>query len=97
MRPPVLAGIDGSERAAAAADWAAREATLRGVPLRLLHASPQLPEAVVPGPALDRLQEMGEQLVQRTVTEFADRYPDLEVEGEHADDSPGRRPPRRGT
>ncbi|MEU3885077.1 universal stress protein [Streptomyces sp. NPDC029041] len=88
MRPPVLVGIDGSERAAAAADWAAREAALRGVPLRLLHASPQLPGTVVPGPARDRLQEMGAQLVQRTAAEFADRYPDLEVEGEHADGSP---------
>lgn len=87
MRPPVLAGIDGSQCAAAAADWAAREAALRGVPLRLLHAPPRLPGATVPGPVLDRLHLMGVQLVQRAVEDLADRYPDLEVEGEHADET----------
>ncbi|MFJ8593492.1 universal stress protein [Streptomyces sp. NPDC093598] len=88
MRSPVLAGIDGSERAAAAAEWAAREAALRGVPLRLLHASPRLPGSVVPGPALERLRDMGARLLQRTVAELADRYPDLSVDGAQADDAP---------
>ncbi|MFE7896889.1 universal stress protein [Streptomyces sp. NPDC057424] len=88
MRSPVLAGIDGSGCAAAAADWAAREAALRGVPLRLLHASPPLPGSVVPGPALDRLHRMGTRLLQRTAADLADRYPDLRVECEQADDAP---------
>ncbi|MZF86024.1 universal stress protein [Streptomyces sp. SID5643] len=85
---PVLAGIDGSERAAAAADWAAGEASLRGVPLRLLHASPPLPGAAVPGPAVDRLQHMGARLLRRTVAELTDRCPDLQVETAQADDAP---------
>ena len=88
MRLPVLVGVDGSERAAAAADRAAREAVLRGVPLRLLHASPSLPGAVVPGPALDRLRDIGAQLLQRTVADLAGRYPDLRVESVQADDAP---------
>ncbi|MFF5651383.1 universal stress protein [Streptomyces collinus] len=88
MRPLVLAGIDGSECAAAAADWAAREAALRGVPLRLLHASPQLPGTTVPRAALDRLHLMGVQLIQRTVEDLADRHPDLEVEGGQSDETP---------
>ncbi|MFF7311673.1 universal stress protein [Streptomyces sp. NPDC008137] len=88
MRPPVLAGIDGSEHAAAAADWAAREATLRGVSLRLLHASPRVPGTVVPGPTLDRLHHLGVQLLQRTLADLADRHPNLPVEGTHADDAP---------
>ncbi|EQD87435.1 universal stress protein [Saccharopolyspora erythraea] len=33
---PVLAGVDGSEQAVVAAEWAAEEADLRGAPLRLL-------------------------------------------------------------
>ncbi|CAM5485318.1 universal stress protein [Streptomyces purpurascens] len=84
----MLVGIDGSECAAAAADWAAREASLRAA--FRCDCSTHLPSfpRPLPGSALDRLQEMGAQLVQRTVTEFADRYPDLAVEGEHADDSP---------
>ncbi|MEU0897860.1 universal stress protein [Streptomyces massasporeus] len=88
MRLPVLVGIDGSERAAAAADLAAREAALRGVPLRLLHASPQLPGAVVPGPALHRLRDIGAQLLQRTVADLAGRHPDLRVESVQSDDAP---------
>jgi nucleotide-binding universal stress UspA family protein len=88
MRPLVLAGVDGSECAAAAADWAAREAALRGVPLRLLHASPKLPGTTVPRPALDRLHLLGVQLMQRTVEDLADRHPDLEVEGGQSDENP---------
>jgi nucleotide-binding universal stress UspA family protein len=36
----VVAGIDGSERSLAAAEWAAREAASRGLPLAVLHVSP---------------------------------------------------------
>ncbi|MFF7721107.1 universal stress protein [Streptomyces luteogriseus] len=88
MRLPVLVGIDGSERAAAAADRAAWEAVLRGVPLRLLHASPRLPGAVVPDSALDRLRDIGAQLLQRTVADLVGRHPDLRVESVQADDAP---------
>ncbi|WP_033309485.1 universal stress protein [Streptomyces iakyrus] len=88
MHPLVLAGIDGSECAAAAAGWAAREAARRGVPVRLLHASPQLPGATVPRPALDRLRLIGVRLTQRTAEDLADRHPDLQVEGEQAEEPP---------
>ena len=89
MSHPVLAGIDGSERSSAAADWAAREAALRGVPLRLFHAFPRLPgPATVPGPALDTLHRMGAQMLERVVADLGDRYPDIEVRGEQADDAP---------
>jgi nucleotide-binding universal stress UspA family protein len=38
MLPPVVAGVDGSVQSLAAAEWAAREAALRGRALRLVHA-----------------------------------------------------------
>lgn len=88
MSHPVLAGIDGSERSSAAADWAAREAASRGVPLRLVHASPPLPGTAVPGPAVDRLHHMGARMLQRVVTDLRDRYPDVEVRGEQTDEAP---------
>ncbi|KUN58266.1 universal stress protein UspA [Streptomyces canus] len=88
MSHPVLAGIDGSERSSAAADWAAREAALRDVPLRLFHASPSLPGATVPGLALDRLHHMGTRLLQRVAAAVGDLYPDVEVQAEQADDAP---------
>lgn len=39
MDLPLVVGVDGSEPSLRAVDWAADEAALRGVPLRLVHAS----------------------------------------------------------
>ncbi|WP_328336356.1 universal stress protein [Streptomyces violaceus] len=88
MSHPVLTGIDGSENSSAAADWAAREAALRDVPLRLFHASPPLPGTTVPGPALDRLRHMGTRMLQQVVADLGDRYPDVDVRGEQSDGAP---------
>ncbi|MFD3786870.1 universal stress protein [Streptomyces cyaneofuscatus] len=38
MKKAVVVGVDGSPESLAAADWAAREASLRGLPLRIVHA-----------------------------------------------------------
>lgn len=38
MKKAVAVGVDGSPESLAAADWAAREAVLRGLPLRIVHA-----------------------------------------------------------
>ncbi|MFJ3895577.1 MULTISPECIES: universal stress protein [unclassified Streptomyces] len=39
MTLPIVVGVDGSEPSLRAVDWASDEATLRGVPLRLVYAS----------------------------------------------------------
>ncbi|MFC3572419.1 universal stress protein [Streptomyces yaanensis] len=39
MELPLVVGVDGSEQSLRAVDWAADEAALRGVPLRLVYAS----------------------------------------------------------
>ncbi len=88
MNHPVLAGIDGSACSSAAAAWAAREAELRGVRLRLVHASPPLPGTAVPVTAVDRLHHMGERMLRPEVADLIGRHPDLEVWGEQADDAP---------
>ena len=44
---PIVAGTDGSEESLRAVDWAAREATLRGAPLRIVSAA-TLPPRMVP-------------------------------------------------
>ncbi|MFF8596317.1 universal stress protein [Streptomyces sp. NPDC015220] len=90
MDHPVVAGVDGSEPSLAAVDWAAREAASRGVALRLVHASPPLPDAAVPGPAADRLRRMGAHLLQRVAAGLGDRHPDVEVRGVQADGDPAQ-------
>ncbi|MFC8244631.1 universal stress protein [Streptomyces chartreusis] len=88
MSHPVVAGIDGSERSLAAADWAAREALLRGVPLCLVHALPPLPGAAVPVPAAETLQRLGEHMLHRAIADLGARYPDLQARGEQAAGAP---------
>ena len=43
---PIVAATDGSEEALRAVDWAAREAVLRGAPLRIVSAADLLPRMV---------------------------------------------------
>ena len=43
---PIVAGTDGSEESLRAVDWAAREATLRGAPLRIVSGAALLPRMV---------------------------------------------------
>ncbi|MEU3949987.1 universal stress protein [Streptomyces sp. NPDC029526] len=48
MSPTITVGLDGSPESRAAAEWAAREARLRGLPLRVLHVREPEPEARFP-------------------------------------------------
>ncbi|WP_367319293.1 universal stress protein [Streptomyces sp. HUAS ZL42] len=88
MSHPVLAGIDGSERSLAAADWAGREAVRRGVELRLVHAAPPLPGDAAPVSAVDTLRHVGARMLQGAAAELGRGHPDLEVRSEQADDDP---------
>ena len=46
--PPIIVGVDGSEGAAHALDWALREAAVRRVPLHVIHAwSPPEPISAI--------------------------------------------------
>jgi nucleotide-binding universal stress UspA family protein len=88
MTHAVLAGLDGSESSLAAAEWAAREAQSRGLPLTLVHALPSLPGPDVPGAAGDWRRHLGARTLRQAVAELGDRHPDVEVLGEQADDDP---------
>ncbi|MEU2775056.1 universal stress protein [Streptomyces sp. NPDC007162] len=88
MSHPVLAGVDGSEPSLAAAEWAAREAALRGVALRLVHATPLLPGDTVPHQAGETLRRVGERIVQGAIAHLGARHPGLPTHGSQSSEAP---------
>ncbi|MFH9712969.1 universal stress protein [Streptomyces luteogriseus] len=50
MSRTVTVGLDGSPESRAAAEWAAREAKLRGLPLKLVHVWEPVPEPIAQAP-----------------------------------------------
>ncbi|MFJ9007806.1 universal stress protein [Streptomyces canus] len=85
----VFAGLDGSAESLAAAEWAAREAGLRGLPLRLLHVWEPVPEPMAQAPLLggETLQHWSEKIPRDAAAGIRLRHPGLEVDVQHA---PGR-------
>ncbi|WP_037312097.1 universal stress protein [Amycolatopsis orientalis] len=89
MRPvtegAIVAGIDGSGSARAAAMWAATEARRRGLPLRLVHVY-TVPAASMPGVTPSRetvrvgFENRGAEWLSEAREEVLARYPDLAVE-----------------
>ncbi|GGM07544.1 MULTISPECIES: universal stress protein [Micromonospora] len=81
---PVVVGVDGSPVSAAAVDFAAQEATLRGTDLVALHAY-RHPTATSPGdmqPVVydkQRLRQIHDQIVADAVADLTHRLPDLTV------------------
>lgn len=84
MELPVAVGIDGSEAGLTAADWAAREALLRGCPLRVLHALPLMPH-LLPSWSAGRRPDPGA-LLHEVRHILAVRYPQLETRTDEVHD-----------
>jgi nucleotide-binding universal stress UspA family protein len=83
----VIAGIDPSENAARAADWAAREAVDRGVALHLVHAL-GFPAALNPEAAEHYFRaghQAAEALLNRVAQDLQARYPHLAITTERSD------------
>lgn len=78
MAFPIVAGVDGSDQALRAVEWAAGEAAGRGRRLRLVHVVPE-PTSAVPG-AHSVEQEAGEGLLAEAAATARDHAPELEVE-----------------
>ncbi|KUO17683.1 universal stress protein [Streptomyces dysideae] len=80
----IITGVDRSARSRAAADWAAREALLRGVPLLVVHVSP--PGG--PDPA-EQWPYRPENVADRVVAELVGRHPELRVRSRNLTGTPG--------
>ncbi|ATL32215.1 universal stress protein [Streptomyces formicae] len=76
MEVKVVVGVDGSARSRAAADWAAREALSRRLPLRVAHVSSSSGRGLV-----DSWPYRPETVADSVVRELAARHPALKVEG----------------
>ncbi|MFJ8157247.1 universal stress protein [Streptomyces sp. NPDC094468] len=79
---PIVVGVDGSEPSLRAVGWAADEAVLRGLPLRLVHASLwERYEGTHPADDPDRPSEeiMAEAVVRTAARRARHRQPDVAV------------------
>ncbi|MEU1891205.1 universal stress protein [Streptomyces pristinaespiralis] len=76
----VVVGVDGSEHARAAAQWAAAEADRRGRPLRILYgADLDRLTRLASMEAIEQIREAGRVLLLETAAVVQDRFPGLTV------------------
>ncbi|MGH4030407.1 universal stress protein [Actinomycetota bacterium Odt1-20B] len=83
----VTAGIDGSRESLDAADWAAREAELRDLPLRLLHAGTEA-DAPTHLPEVDVPAERARTALDRAALQLSYAHPALKIVARRIDDPP---------
>ncbi|MEU3610286.1 universal stress protein [Streptomyces sp. NPDC035033] len=84
----IVAGVDGSPESLAAAEWAAREAEHRGVPLRLAHAWRWEPLDLPLVQDRETQERAAEEVVRAAEAEVAARHPRVEVTSEVLADTP---------
>ena len=85
MPRTVTVGLDGSPESRAAAEWAAREARLRDLPLKLVHIWEPVPEPMAQAPLLgaETQQHWTERIPRDAARGIRLRHPGVEVIGEH--------------
>ncbi|MEI5098371.1 universal stress protein [Streptomyces sp. PmtG] len=90
MLRPIVVGLDGSRESVAAADWAAREASRRGLPLRVVHAWEGLPGDAEPVslPELAVPRYWAGRILRTAVDHLDENYPRVHLTAEQI-----RRPP----
>ncbi|MGW1550353.1 universal stress protein [Streptomyces sp. NPDC002346] len=90
MSRNVTVGLDGSPESRAAAEWAAREAKLRGLPLRLVHVWEPVPEPMAQAPFLgaETQQHWSERIPRETAEGLRLRHPGVHVDMEQISGRP---------
>jgi nucleotide-binding universal stress UspA family protein len=91
---PIVAATDGSEDSLRAVDWAAREAVLRGAPLRIVSAAALLPRMVSSQghseyqTVSDVIRSDSDVALSTAAGRAAQVAPDLLIDADHLDGSP---------
>ncbi|WP_327714276.1 universal stress protein [Streptomyces sp. NBC_00490] len=90
MSRNVTVGLDGSSESRAAAEWAAREAKLRGLPLRLVHVWAPVPEPMAQAPLLgaETQQHWSERIPRETADGLRLRHSGAHIEVEQISGRP---------
>ena len=85
MLRTITVGLDGSPESRAAAEWAAREATLRDLPLKLIHIWEPVPAPMAQAPLLgaETHQHWTERIPRETAEGISLRHPGVEVTSGH--------------
>ncbi|MFE7172398.1 universal stress protein [Streptomyces sp. NPDC057616] len=81
MSRTITVGLDGSPESRAAAQWAAREAGLRGLPVKLVHAWEPIPEHLADAThrGTETLQHWTERIPREAAEDLRRRHPGVEV------------------
>ncbi|MCX4672375.1 universal stress protein [Streptomyces sp. NBC_01381] len=81
MLRSIVVGLDGSPESISAADWAAREAVRRGLPLRLVHAWEGMPsdDQPVSLPELKVPQYWAGRVLRTAQQQLAECFPQLTI------------------
>ncbi|MCX5208226.1 universal stress protein [Kitasatospora sp. NBC_00240] len=85
VRGPIVVGFDGSPESAAAADWAAREAVRRRLPLQLVQAWPWPRNDVL---GSEDAVRWGRARLTSKEADIRTRFPSVEVSSEHLPGAP---------
>ncbi|MGW2702767.1 universal stress protein [Streptomyces sp. NPDC001340] len=79
MTRTITVGLDGSPESRAAAEWAAREASLRSLPLKLLHVFEPVPGAQKPLLGSETDEDWTERIPRESAEGLRLRHPGIEV------------------
>ncbi|WP_250404191.1 universal stress protein [Streptomyces cellostaticus] len=90
MSRTITVGVDGSAESRAAAEWAAREARLRGLPVKLVQVWQPVPEPMAEAPLLgaDTHQHWTERILREAADALRSGHPGLEVSTEQLTGQP---------
>ncbi|MEU1628785.1 universal stress protein [Streptomyces sp. NPDC020096] len=88
MVRPITVGLNGSAESRTAARWAAREAQLRDLPLRLVYAWEWLPPHQAPAPDAGTRETWPDRMVNDAAIDIESRYPGLPVSVQEIENLP---------